>query len=312
MKSVYGIDIGGTSVKIGRMTFDGEAQRIWEIPTRKENRGAFVMDDITEAVTADMKSASLTNTDVAGAGVGAPGAVDAYGVISRTVNIGWGKMNLEGELSARLKMQVKASNDANVAAYGEAWKGGGAGYKNILMVTLGTGIGGGIICDGRIIRGMCGAAGEIGHIHINDDEEEQCGCGNRGCFEQYASATGAVRVAKRVLEKSTEDSVLRGRDFTCKEIFDAMAEGDVVAERAVKLYGEYLGKGLAISATILNPEAIVIGGGVSKAGKILIDILKPTFDMYTFEEARDTKFEFATLGNDAGIYGAARMIIEEG
>ena len=219
-------------------------------------------------------------------------------------------MNVVNELHSKLKLPVKAGNDANVAALGESWKGGGQGYRNMLLVTLGTGVGGGIIIEGKILAGAKGAGGEIGHIHLVDDEPDSCGCGKHGCFEQFASATGAVRLAKRVLESSTEDSVLRGKDFECKDIFDGYKAGDALCKKAAEQYGYYLGKGIAAVATVVNPEIIVIGGGVSKAGDVLFDLLMPSFKKYVFPGCADAKFALAKLGNDAGVFGAAKMLID--
>nr|WP_330369729.1 ROK family protein [Butyrivibrio sp. FCS014] len=196
--------------------------------------------------------------------MGVPGAVNADGVCHQAVNLGWEKVNVVNELHSKLKLPVKAGNDANVAALGEAWKGGGQGYPNMLLVTLGTGVGGGIIVEGKILNGAKGSGGEIGHLHLVDDEPETCGCGNHGCFEMYASATGAVRIAKRVLAKTDEDSVLRGKDFECRDIFDAAKAGDKVAKEIADQYGYYLGKGIAAVASVVNPEIIVLGGGVFK------------------------------------------------
>ena len=207
-------------------------------------------------------------------------------------------------------MPVRAGNDANVAALGEMWKGGGQGYLNLVLVTLGTGVGGGIIVNGEILNGATGAGGEIGHIHIQDGEEDACGCGNHGCLEQYASATGVVRLAGRILGSTDEDSVLRQGEVSAKAVFDAVKAGDAVAVRIAEAFGEYLGKGLAAIAGVVNPEAFVIGGGVSKAGTVILDYVKKYYVNYVLDACKGTEFALATLGNDAGIYGAARMVIE--
>lgn len=309
-KYVFGVDLGGTTVKIGLLSTSGEKVEVWEIPTRTEQNGKYILGDIAKSIRSKMEEKNITDSDVMGVGIGAPGPVDSNGVIYNAVNLGWGKFNLEEELHSIVKLPVKAGNDANVAAYGEAWKGGGKGYRNMLLATLGTGVGGGIIVDGKILNGATGAGGEIGHIHIEDAEEDNCGCGNHGCFEQYASATGAVRVAKRVLEASDADSKLRHMDFECKDIFDLAKEGDEVAVEATKKYGDYLGRGLAAVASTINPEIIVLGGGVSKCGEMLFDLLKPSYEKYVFPGCKDVKFALAELGNDAGIFGAAKMFID--
>ncbi len=306
---VFGADVGGTTVKIGLLTETGEKVDFWEIPTRTENHGENIIPDIADSIRAKMKEKNIEDTQVVGAGVGVPGAVNADGLCYQAVNLGWERVNVVNELHSKLKLPVKAGNDANVAALGEAWKGGGQGYPNMCLVTLGTGVGGGIIIEGKILTGAKGSGGEIGHIHLVDDEPETCGCGKHGCFEMYASATGAVRLAKRVLASTDEDSVLRNKDFECRDIFDAAKSGDKIAIKAAEQYGYYLGKGIAAVASVVNPEIIVLGGGVSKAGEMLFDLLKPSFEKYVFPGCKDAKFALAKLGNDAGVYGAAKMMI---
>ena len=306
---VFGVDIGGTTVKIGLLTETGEKIEVWEIPTRTENHGENILPDVAQSIRAKMNEKGIDDSEVIGAGVGVPGAVNVDGICHQAVNLGWEKMNVVNELHSRLKLPVKAGNDANVAALGEQWKGGGQGYPNMLLVTLGTGVGGGIINEGKILTGSRGSGGEIGHIHLVDDEPDACGCGNHGCFEQFASATGAVRIAKRVLAEYDDDSVLRGKDFACKDIFDAAKNGDKIAKICADKYGYYLGKGIAAVATVVNPEIIVIGGGVSKAGDMLFDLLMPSFKKYVFSGCADAKFALAKLGNDAGVFGAAKMLL---
>ena len=308
-KRIFAADIGGTTVKLGMFTIEGELLDKWEIDTRKENNGGFILPDIAASIKAKMESENIAKEDVIGIGVGAPGPVDKNGVIYKAVNLGWGVLNIKEELEKLTGVTVMAGNDANVAALGEMWKGGGEGYSDLVVVTLGTGIGGGVIIDGRIVTGYKGAGGEIGHIHINDDETEVCGCGNKGCFEQYASATGIARLANRKLGSSNEDSVLRKYEINAKTVFDAVKAGDKLAMEIAEEFGEYLGKGLANVADVTNPEVFVIGGGVSKAGQVIIDYGQKNFKKYVFHACRDAKFVLAKLGNDAGIYGAAKLAL---
>lgn len=203
-----------------------------------------------------------------------------------------------------------AGNDANVAALGEMWQGGGKGYKDLVVVTLGTGVGGGIICNGQMVTGANGAGGEIGHIHVEDQETEECGCHNIGCLEQYASATGITRLAKKRLEKDAEPSVLRDKEISAKAVWDAVKYGDKVAVEIAEQFGEYLGKGLAAVAAVVNPKVFVIGGGVSKAGEVLFEYVKPYYMQYAFRGCRDVEFALAKLGNDAGIFGAAKLVLD--
>ena len=232
-------------------------------------------------------------------------------IIHKAVNLGWSEMNLKKELSELLGgMQVEGGNDANVAALGEMWKGGGQGHKDLVAVTLGTGVGGGIIINGKVVTGCNGSGGEIGHIHVEDNETEVCGCGNLGCLEEYASATGITRLANRKLKACDKDSVLRQGEVSAKTVFDAVKAGDELAIEVAKQFGEYLGKGLGVIAGVVNPEVFVIGGGVSKAGEVLFDYIRPPFERTVFHGCKDTKFVLATLGNDAGIYGAAKLVLE--
>ena len=280
-------------------------------PSRTENSGVNILPDIATSIQSKMSEKAIAEEDVAGVGVGAPGPVDGNGIIHKAVNLGWSEMNLKKELTQLLGgMRVEGGNDANVAALGEMWKGGGQGYENLVAVTLGTGVGGGIIINGKIMTGATGSGGEIGHIHVEDEETEACGCGNYGCLEEYASATGITRLANRKLKQSDKDSVLRNGEVSAKAVFDAVKAGDELAIEIAKQFGDYLGKGLAVIAGVINPEIFVIGGGVSKAGEVLFDYIRPSFGKTVYHGCKDTKFALATLGNDAGIYGAAKMVLD--
>ncbi len=307
-----GVDIGGTTVKLGLFDRQGQVLEKWEIPTVQEDQGSHILPDIAAAVKDRMASRGLTKDEILGVGVGAPGPVDTEGTVYKAVNLGWDVFNIPQVLQAQLDLPVKAANDANVAAFGEMWQGGGKGHANIVAVTLGTGVGGGIIVNGSILTGATGAGGEIGHIHIEDNEPDPCGCQNHGCLEQYASATGVVRLARRRLAQDQEPSILRSRsELSAKAVWDAVKAEDRVAVQIAKQFGEYLGKGLAAVAAVVNPEVFVIGGGVSKAGEILFDYIRPAYEKYVFHGCRNARFALATLGNDAGIFGAAGLIINE-
>ena len=308
---VFGVDVGGTTVKIGLFDKEGKAIDKWEIPTRTANGGEAILPDIAKSIEDKMAEKNITKDDLIGVGLGAPGPVDNNGMIHKAVNLGWGEFSIKDKLEGILGVQVEAGNDANVAALGEMWQGGGRGYKNVVAVTLGTGVGGGIIVDGQILSGTSGAAGEIGHIHLNDNELSVCGCGNRGCLEQYASATGVVRLAKRRLVADEKPSVLRDTELSAKAVFDAVKAGDEVAIDVAKEFGRCLGIGLAIVAAVMNPQIFVIGGGVSKAGPVLFDYIIPAYNNNVFPAARDIKFALAELGNDAGIYGAAKLVLDK-
>ena len=308
-KYCFGIDVGGTTVKCGLFEENGSLIDKWEIPTRTENGGENVLPDIAATVMSKMTVKKIAKEDVIGVGVGIPGPV-MRGVVPVAVNLHWGEKNVEYELGNLLDMKVRAGNDANVAALGEQWKGGGEGMESVIMVTLGTGVGGGIIVDGKIVEGAHGAGGEIGHIHVEDSITDPCGCGNCGCLEQVASATGIVRLAKEELAKNPVlPSALRDTEVTSKAVFDAYKDGDAMASTIVNRFAKYLGTGIATIAAVTDPEVIVIGGGVSKAGECLTDIVGNYFRARAFSACRHTMIVLAKLGNDAGIYGAARLVL---
>lgn len=309
-KYCFGADIGGTTVKLGLFDTDGIVLDKWEIPTRTEQEGVAILPDMAASIREKMEEHSLTPEDVAGIGVDVPGPVSGDGVVPHTANLGWGYKEVSRELSELTGLPCRAGNDANVAALGEMWLGGGKGHKDVLMLTLGTGVGGGIVVDGKILTGAHGAGGEIGHIHVDDSTTESCGCGNQGCLEQFASATGIARLGRKALEESDMPSVLRGRDISAKTVFDAVKEGDALAIQVAERFGSYLGKAIACMTAVLDPEVIVIGGGVSKAGPILLEYIEKYYRPCAFKSAKDTPFALAELGNDAGIYGCAKLILE--
>lgn len=307
----FGVDIGGTTCKIGLFETNGNLLEDWEIPTRTENAGSFILDDITAAIEGKMTERSLSKDDVQGIGVGVPGPVKSDGTVLKCVNLGWGVFNVAKTLEEKTGLYVKAGNDANVAALGEMWQGGGKGREDVVVVTLGTGVGGGIIVNGKMVAGANGAGGEIGHIIVNDKETQPCNCGNKGCLEQYASATGIVRMAKKLLEQDDRQTVLKDKqEITAKDIFDAAKAKDEVACELVEELGNVLGGALGTIACVVNPEIIVIGGGVSKAGAILIDVTKKHFMEKTFHACKDTEFALAQLGNHAGMYGCVKLLLE--
>lgn len=303
-----GIDLGGTQVKLG--IFQGEVLvDKWEISTRRKDNGSHILGDITDSIENRLKAKNINKEKILGAGIGVPGPVDEKGVVHGCVNLGWGVFSIEEELSGLLAIPVKAGNDANVAALGELWQGGGRGYRDMVMITLGTGVGGSIILDGKIRAGVHGAAGEIGHMPVVYDETEVCNCGKKGCLEQVASATGIVRTATKLLKNSERASALRTiESFTAKDVFDEAKKGDAIASEAVEKLGEYLGIAAAHIACVIDPEIFVIGGGVSKAGEVLIHMVGKYYKEKAFKGSREAVFALATLGNDAGIYGAARLL----
>ncbi len=311
MKYGFGVDLGGTTVKLAFFDVQGNMLSKWEIPTNTADSGKHILPDIAAAVLGYIEQENIAKEQIIGIGIGVPGPVSSDGTVNKCVNLGWGVFNITQELEALTGFKVRAGNDANVAAMGEYWRGGGAGCTSMVMATLGTGVGGGIIIEGRQLCGAAGAGGEIGHLVINRDETEPCGCGNYGCVEQYCSATGVVRLAKRTLAASNEPSVLRGRDFTCKDVFDAGMAGDKLALAALEQVYAYLGEFLANVCSVINPDTVVLGGGVSKAGDVLIKGMKPYFEKHVFHACKNVRFALATLGNDAGAYGAFKLVLDE-
>lgn len=308
-KYVFGVDVGGTTVKMGLFTVDGEVLDKWEIKTHTENGGEAILQDIAASVNGKLAEKEISKEEVAGIGIGIPGPIDENGVVPHTANLGWGYKEVTRELSELTGLVCKGGNDANVAALGEMWKGGAAGYSNVVMITLGTGVGGGIIIGGKILTGSNGAGGEIGHLHVDDDIPGQCGCGNHGCLEQVASATGITNLANRALAESEKPSMLREGEVSAKTVFDAVKAGDELAKEVAEQFGKYLGTALANITAVVDPQAIVIGGGVSKAGPILLEYVEKYYQKYCFKSCRNVKFALATLGNDAGIYGTAKLVI---
>lgn len=312
MRYGFGIDVGGTTVKIAFFEKDGTMRDKWEIPTRKEHGGSAILPDIAASIKEFLARENIPNQDIIGIGIGVPGPVSDTGIVNKCVNLGWGIIDLHSELSVLTGFGVKGGNDANVAALGECWKGGGQGCKDMVLATLGTGIGGGVVIGGKVIAGYHGAGGEIGHITMNPEETEVCGCGKTGCAEQYGSATGVVRLAKRYLESHDKPSVLREMgEFECKDVFSAGAAGDEAAQEILEQVYEVLGRFLATVCCVADPEVIVLGGGVSKAGQPLVDGVTRYFHKYAFHACRSTRITLATLGNDAGAYGAFKMALDE-
>ena len=308
-----GIDIGGTSVKIGLFESTGELIDKWEVRTRSEDGGINILPDVAASIRSKVQEMGLDlKRDIAGAGMGIPGPVLSDGYVEVCVNLGWHNANPQEELSKLLDgIPVKSGNDANVAALGEMWQGGGMGCRDLVMVTLGTGVGGGVIIDQRIITGKHGLGGEIGHIHVRDEEKEHCNCGGVGCLEQVSSATGIAREARRRMAASDKDSILRraGDRVTAKDVLDAAKAGDELALEVMETVGHYLGVALAAISMVVDPEIFVIGGGVSRAGQFLVDLIQKYYEQFTPISQNKARIVLATLGNDAGIYGAARLIL---
>lgn len=314
-KYAFGVDIGGTTCKIGIFETTGVLLDKWEIPTNTVNAGEAILADVARAIAGKLEREAISREEVQGIGVGVPGAVTDYRIVHGCENLGWETVDVAGELERLTGLSVKVENDANMAVLGEMWKGGATGSKNVLLATLGTGVGAGIISGGHIVTGSSGGAGEIGHMVVDYNETEQCSCGKYGCLEQYASATGIVRLAKRRAAELQDARTLYGVEdisaLSAKDIFDAAKAGDADALGVVDEVCKILGIALANVACALNPEVIVIGGGVSKAGDILIQYVQKHFEKYVFYACKNVRFTLATLGNDAGIWGCVRLLLNE-
>ena len=310
MKYGFGVDLGGTTVKIAYFDREGTLLDKWEIPTVTENSGSQILPDIAQSIKDYMAQKGILSAQIIGIGIGVPGPVRPDGTVNKCVNLGWGVFNIEKELEKLTGFPVKAGNDASVAALGECWKGGGQGCDNMVFATLGTGVGGGIVVGGQVLHGVHGAGGEIGHMVLNREVTEVCGCGKRGCVEQYCSATGIVRIAKQfLLKKDTPSSLRAMENLTCKDVFDAAGAKDALAQEILEQAYAYMGEFLANICNVVDPEAVVLGGGVSKAGKPLLEGVQRHFGKYVFHAVSPVRFALATLGNDAGAYGAFKLAL---
>lgn len=311
MKFGFGVDLGGTTVKLAYFDEAGTMLDKWEIPTDISDNGDHILPDIAKTILAYMEEKKINREDILGIGIGVPGAVNNKGIVAGCDNLGWGHFSIKDVLEPLTGLRVVAGNDATVAALGECWKGGGQGYKSMVLVTLGTGVGGGIIINGKAVHGFTGSAGEIGHMVLNRNETAICGCGKSGCVEQYCSATGIIRLTKLALAESDAPSPLRSLEkFMAKDVFDAAEQGDRIAQGVLDQVFEYMGEFIANICCVVNPEAIVFGGGVSRAGQPILDGVRRSFKKWGYHACQDTQFKLATLGNDAGAYGAFKLVAE--
>ena len=312
MKYCFGVDIGGTFVKLGLFTTEGELLDKWQIPTRREDNSSHILPDIAAAIAAKLEEKGISKEDVTGVGFGTPGPVTEDGVAVCPANLDWVNKPVAAELTELTGFPSSGGNDVNVAGLGEMWRGGAKGYKNVVVVPIGTGVGAAIIVNGKVITGTRGAAGEVGHIHVDDEIEQPCGCGAIGCVEQFSSATGLVRMAKKALADPAVETSLRNLEVvTAKDVIDAAKAGDAVADKIFDKFCDYLGYSLAATAAVIDPEIFIIGGGVSKAGQFLVDRVQGYFVKYAWPGIRGIQFALAQLGNDAGIYGAASIVIDK-
>lgn len=310
VKYCVGIDLGGTTIKFGLFSITGRLLEKWHIDTNKAEQGSRIIPNIAAALKVKLDEYKIEPSEIKGIGIGIPGPVINAGFVPVCVNLGWVNVSVAEELKRRTGIPVKVENDANAAVMGEMWQGSGKGYKNLVMLTIGTGIGGGVVINEKIVSGRFGAAGEFGHMSVVPDETEICGCGRKGCLEQVASATGIVKEEVKLLANNTSHSVLRNSEaLTALEIFNAAKDNDPLAVQVVEKAGKYLGIAMASITSALDPDVFILGGGVSGAGQYLIDVITRHYKENVFYVSSNTEIKLATLGNDAGIYGAARMIM---
>ncbi len=312
-----GVDIGGTTIKMAFIDTYGEIKQKWEIPTNCQDEGKQITTDISKSIFNKLDELEEPKEKLAGIGVGAPGFINMdTGLIYRAVNIGWTNFPLKDRLEVDTGLPVVVDNDANLAALGEMWCGAGDGAKNLLAVTLGTGVGGGLIANGNILHGVNGMAGEIGHITSIATGGAACNCGKTGCLETIASATGIARLAKEAIEKNTDSELAavfnREGTLTAKDVFDAAKNNDRLALNVIDEISFHLGIAIANLANATNPEKIVLGGGVSKAGELLLSYVRKHFDAYALPRvAEGAEITIATLGNDAGVIGGVWLIKQQ-
>lgn len=317
-KKIIGIDLGGTTVKLAILTDKGEVQEKWSIRTNSLDEGSHIIPDIIDSIAHRMETHGLSKEDFLGIGMGSPGVVDRFkGTVIGAYNLNWKTLQpVKEQIESSLGIPFFIDNDANVAALGEQWVGAGANNPDVVFMTLGTGVGGGVIAGGQLIHGVSGAAGELGHIVVDFDEPFACTCGKKGCLETVASATGIVNLTRRYAERYAGDAKLKqliddGQDVTAKDVFDLAKEGDDLALIVFKHFAHYLGIACANIASVLNPAYLVIGGGVSAAGDFLLDRVRAVFEANVFPPIRQsTSLSLATLGNDAGVIGAASLVLQ--
>lgn len=317
-KKIIGIDLGGTSVKFAILTQEGEVQEKWSIKTNILDEGSHIVDDMIESINHRLRLLGLGAEDFIGIGMGSPGVVDREkGTVIGAYNLNWKTLQpVKEKIEKATGISFFIDNDANVAALGERWKGAGENQPDIVFMTLGTGVGGGIVAEGKLLHGVAGAAGELGHITVDFDQPILCTCGKKGCLETVASATGIVNLTRRYADEYAGDAELKklidnGEDVNAKIVFDLAKAGDELALIVYRNFARYLGIACANIGSILNPSTIVIGGGVSAAGEFLLDGVRKVYEENSFPQVRtSTKLALATLGNDAGVIGAASLVLQ--
>lgn len=311
-KYAFGIDIGGTAVKLGLFDENCEPVERWQIPTRLDDQGAFILSDVKNSMESVLQQRSIDWRVISGIGIDVPGPVLDGSFVPLAVNLGWRDKNVRDEMRQLTGIQnICVENDAKAAAFGEYWKGGWDRYKSAVMVTIGTAIGGAVILDGRILHGAFGAAGELSHVQVNPEETEPCACGKFGHLQQYVSTEGILKDIRKKLDDPAYTSCLRGQEIlTVKDVFDAAKAGDAAALETVRKTVRMLSRMLAAVSCVVDPELYLIGGGISKAGDFLMDMIRSEFRTLALATSENARIEAAKTGNDAGIYGAVKMVLQ--
>lgn len=307
MKVIFGVDVGGTSIKIGLLNEDKKLLLTESIKTNKKLNGKYVIDEIVLKIKEIMESKSLKETDLVGIGFGVPGpVVDNF--IIWCPNIGWRNLYFEEEFLKVLGFptKIKVTNDATAAAYGEFAHL--KAEKNLAFITLGTGVGGGVVIDGKIVEGVNGSAGEFGHLQVVYENPTKCPCGLNGCLETVASIRGMKLVAEKVVDETIMPTKLTKEDLNPRTIFYWAKKEDLVALEVIDRVGDYIARAIAKIAVSVDPEVVVIGGGIANAGNIIIKAVKKHYKKYSYFGTKKIKIRLAKLKNNAGIYGAAELI----
>lgn len=309
MRYGFGVDILGTHLKFGFFEESGKLLEKWQVTLPGYRDSNQIIPAIAEEVERYLSMKGIFEDDIIGIGVGVPGPVSSNGVVNKCVNFSWGVFNIDRALSGLTGLHVKASNTANLSALGEYWMDDS--IRNMVLMVMNTGLGGGIVCEGKLVNGANGGAGEIGHIIVNKDEKEACTCGKYGCVEQYCSPTGIVRVARRQLNASRTPSMLRGKKFfDYQDVLRAAASGDKLAKDVMAQVYDYAGQALAAVCCVTNPDTIMLGGEFCRIGQPALDGISRAFRKYVFHANEGVRFQFAALGQDDVLYGAFKLVCD--
>ncbi|MFA5470774.1 MAG: ROK family protein [Acholeplasmataceae bacterium] len=306
-KYVYGIDVGGTSIKIGLFDFNTtKLINSFEVKTPNKDDGKVIFETIYKNILDNNHNQEIELSSILGVGIDVPCPVK-NGYVESCANLHIANINLIDEMKKYLpgNMVVTIANDATIAAYGEN-ASLDKPYNNAVLITLGTGVGGGVILDGKIVEGSTGFAGEIGHIKVYDESDKVCGCGSKGCLEQICGTEGILDYTKKLL--ISQSSMLDTNNLSVKSIFDAAKVGDEVALETIHRVAKYIGIASSIISMVIEPDIFIIGGGVSKAGDFLLELIQKYYKENARFSTGKIPFKLAQTGNDAGMIGSALLV----